>query len=314
MIGDTSQTARTKLITAKTLYTYHRLNPTVSEKDAGVTISRSLGPVSQPNGYCCDPVVTSTVVPDPLPPSGLPLASLWMDASDPQNVAVSGGNITGFTDKTGNNNNGVAFNNNPIAFNTNPINGLATIRINNTVDPVQALKVTNYNFNDTYLTYAMVGRWISGTSGMVATDRPGLFGRGIGVSDLGGGIGKLQTISYNAFTTWDGTPAPDITIPQNSPFILITSISAGNWIASVNGTQYTLPLVQAKLPDNNVGFNIGCWNPSNNGDLIFDIGEVLVYKSFLTTTEVAKVEGYFATKWGLLGNLPVGHPYKNGYP
>jgi hypothetical protein len=39
-----------------------------------------------------------------------------------------------------------------------------------------------------------------------------------------------------------------------------------------------------------------------------------VYTSFLTTTEIEQVEGYLATKWGLLGNLPPNHPYKNGYP
>jgi hypothetical protein len=317
MISDTSQTTRTKALTARTLYTFHRFNPTVTEKDASVTIQRNMGPESRPNGYCCNPVVTVPVAtsnPDPLPPSGLPTASLWFDASDTQNIAVSGGNITEFTDKTGNNNNGTAYDETPISYNPNSINGLGTVRFDNASGPVETLKVTNENFNDQFLTYAIVARWISGSSGMVATDTPGLFGRGIGISDVGGGIGKLQTISYNAFTTWDGSPAPDITIPQNTPFILVTSISAGNWIASVNGPQYTLPLTQAETPNNTEGLNFGSWNPSNFVNLIFDLGECLVYRSFLTGTEIEKVEGYFATKWGLLGNLPVGHPYKSGYP
>jgi hypothetical protein len=316
MNTDRSQTTRTRKLAAKTISIFQEKNPFVRKvtegtKDASDTTMKIIGDI---NTLCCNyPQLQPEPEPEPpAPPTGLPSASLWFDAADPANISVSSGNITGFTDKTGNSNNGTAFNGTPIAYNTNPINGLGTVRIDNASGSVELLKVTNENFNDQYLTYAIVARWISGGSGIVATDTPGLYGRGIGVTDQGSGIGKLQTISYDAFTTWDSSP--DILINQNAPFILITSVSAGNWIASMNGTQYTLPLSQAKTPDNSTGLNIGCWNPSNYGNLRIDIGEVLVYRSFLSTTEIEKVEGYFATKWGLLGNLPGGHPYKLGYP
>jgi hypothetical protein len=265
-------------------------------------------------GYLVEGVCATTTQPEaepPVPPSGLPSASLWFDPSDTNSITVVGGNITAFTDKTGNNNDGVALNGTAIAYNTNPINGLGTVRFTNNVvgQPVQCLKVTNSDFNDQYISYAFVLRYISGQKGFVATDRPGFYGRGIGAYD-----GTLQTISYNAFTSWDGTPSPSVTIPTGTPTIIIASISAGDWIVSVNGTQYTLPLIQAKTPDNNVGLNIGCWNPTNFNPNLFDMGELLVYTSFLSSSEIEKVEGYLGTKWGLLGNLPSEHPYKNGYP
>jgi len=262
-------------------------------------------------------LIMTPIIPPPSPiepPSGLPTASLWFDPSDTDSITVTSGIITSFVDKTGNGNNGVSLNNNTF-YNIAPINGLGTVRFNNSaaITPIastsQMLKVTNYDFNDTFISYAIIVNYRSGGSGFVATDTPGLFGRGIGC--IGG---KAITISYNAFTTWDGTPSPDITIPTNDPTIIVASISAGNWIMSINGTQYTLSLTQAKIPDNTEGLNIGCWNPTNASNIVFDCGELLVYTSFLSTTEIQRVEGYLATKWGLLGNLPSNHPYKNGYP
>ena len=40
-----------------------------------------------------------------------------------------------------------------------------------------------------------------------------------------------------------------------------------------------------------------------------DISEIIVLES-VNTTDRQKVEGYLAWKWGLVANLPVGHPYK----
>jgi hypothetical protein len=257
--------------------------------------------------------------PPPTPPSGLPAASLWFDPSDLNNITLNGQYITSFNDKTVNNNDGFATsngsiqNNSLILYNVAPINGLGTVRIDNSGGIKQLLKVNSYNFNDQFISYAIIVNYRSGSSGFVATDTPGLFGRGIGV-DGTVNPAKAQTISYNAFTTWDGSPAPDLAIPADTPTIIIVSISAGNWTYSLNGTQYTLSLTQAKLPDNTQGLNIGCWNPTNAVSVIFDCGELLVYTSFLSTTEIEQVEGYLATKWGLLGNLPTNHPYKNGYP
>ena len=45
-----------------------------------------------------------------------------------------------------------------------------------------------------------------------------------------------------------------------------------------------------------------------------DYSEFLVFDSQLSTTNQQLVEGYLAWKWGLQGNLPAGHPYKNAAP
>jgi hypothetical protein len=44
------------------------------------------------------------------------------------------------------------------------------------------------------------------------------------------------------------------------------------------------------------------------------VGEVLVFHTAINTDTRQRVEGYLAWKWGLVANLPAGHPYKNAAP
>jgi hypothetical protein len=44
------------------------------------------------------------------------------------------------------------------------------------------------------------------------------------------------------------------------------------------------------------------------------IGEVRTFNTYLGTDDLYKEEGYLAWKWGLQGNLPGTHPYKNAPP
>ena len=44
------------------------------------------------------------------------------------------------------------------------------------------------------------------------------------------------------------------------------------------------------------------------------ISEIVLTDGALSTTDRQKLEGYLAWKWGLVANLPIGHPYKNSPP
>ena len=45
-----------------------------------------------------------------------------------------------------------------------------------------------------------------------------------------------------------------------------------------------------------------------------DAAEIVLYNVVLTTTNIQKIEGYLAWKWGLQAKLPSGHPYKSASP
>lgn len=45
-----------------------------------------------------------------------------------------------------------------------------------------------------------------------------------------------------------------------------------------------------------------------------DIGEFIAFSSVPSESDRQKLEGYLAHKWGLTGELPAGHPYKDDVP
>jgi hypothetical protein len=42
--------------------------------------------------------------------------------------------------------------------------------------------------------------------------------------------------------------------------------------------------------------------------------EIIFYNTNLNVSQRQNIEGYLAQKWGLTGNLPVGHPFKSSFP
>lgn len=53
---------------------------------------------------------------------------------------------------------------------------------------------------------------------------------------------------------------------------------------------------------------------ADNRPIHSDYAEVLVFDKRLSLTEMQKLEGYLAHRWGLAANLPAGHPYKAAPP
>lgn len=54
------------------------------------------------------------------------------------------------------------------------------------------------------------------------------------------------------------------------------------------------------------------WRPGEKFDGV--IGECIAVENDVTTDTRQRLEGYLAHKWGLAGNLPASHPYKNNPP
>ena len=50
------------------------------------------------------------------------------------------------------------------------------------------------------------------------------------------------------------------------------------------------------------------------GTLKGEIAEAVAYNRVLPGLAREKIEGYLAHKWGLTGELPTDHPYKNDAP
>jgi len=95
-------------------------------------------------------------------------------------------------------------------------------------------------------------------------------------------------------TSWD---IISHTRTQNAPYVF-------NW----NGSLLYSGVTSTNTPLQNLIIS----GPSGASDC--QVAEVILYNSVLTSTQISKIEGYLAWKWGLVGNLPSSHPYKNVYP
>ena len=81
-----------------------------------------------------------------------------------------------------------------------------------------------------------------------------------------------------------------------------------------NGTVLSSTAGAYSLPNYTTATNctLGAWiasgSPYNSGSTNFQLGELLHYNTFPSTTNRQSIEGYLAQKWGLRSSLPAGHP------
>ena len=87
-----------------------------------------------------------------------------------------------------------------------------------------------------------------------------------------------------------------------------TRTQASSYVFNWNGSLLYSGETSANLPLQNLIIS----GPLEASDC--QVAEVILYNSVLTSTQISKIEGYLAWKWGLVGNLPSSHPYKTSYP
>jgi hypothetical protein len=75
-------------------------------------------------------------------------------------------------------------------------------------------------------------------------------------------------------------------------------VTSGTILADSGNPGYTISRLSANTTENWPG----------------EIAEIIVVDAFLDIGEVQKLEGYLAWKWGVAGNLPADHPFKNAPP
>lgn len=115
-------------------------------------------------------------------------------------------------------------------------------------------------------------------------------------------------------TTYDFRPnATQISITNYMIFTGRISTSNGTIDITENGTAYSATATPAPAV---IGDFDQLWiSPDDSGDGWFgDWAEIVLAIGAVSDAEIQKSEGYLAHKWGLAGNLPVSHPYKNAAP
>jgi hypothetical protein len=235
---------------------------------------------------------------------------LWLDGSDASTLSLSGTTVTQWRDKSGIGNNTTATGGTN-TYTTNAINGLSAVKLNNSW--LTGGLVTSYTGNQvqafgvgTLTTSAgAYGRMLSlgrpGVNDFNSTDTTFMFIRNTGQNIMVGRNGSYLSVNLPAYST---------------PFLVQASQNSNIEFIGLNGT--LTPSSQNTGVTGNLNLtSYGIGTNTNTADATYwdgFVGEILYYTGAFTTLQIQQIEGYLAWKWGLQGNLPASHPYKNAPP
>lgn len=238
-------------------------------------------------------------------PTNISNCALWLDAAD-ANTVTGTSNVTNWKDKSGNGRNFTATTGPTYSSNTMTFNGSSQVMQNTAWDNFNTQVHTLIALHQPNLNAAYAGNTrlisIQQTDGAPYVIFPYLFNitpngyindGSAGTSASGGKTSLLDnssTSSYNIITASIGANAQAVykngTLQDSQTYSLSSgTVTTGVFI----GNQYSE------------------WYSGS-------VKEIIIYTSTLNTSDVNKVEGYLAWKWGLVGSLPGGHPYKNAPP
>jgi FtsP/CotA-like multicopper oxidase with cupredoxin domain len=246
-------------------------------------------------------------------PTSISGLAAWYDASDPTTIAQTSGAVSSWLDKSGNG---------------NTVTQTATAAMPTTGDVIDGLSVLGFA-GAQYLTsnnaafssalfnhstvFAVTNQFNATQSSSVLS--AGYLGTTSPLYDLRLSDGGVSHFDFNnskgGRLTATGVPTgPALWTATGSVSVQQTLHKDGVTIATSPAPTATVSGAFPLL----VGANLSSASPSPAYGYVGDIGEVIVYNSYLTNAQADEVEGYLACKWGLQSRLPPEHPYRNVCP
>ena len=267
----------------------------------------------------------------PFLPTSIPNCALWLDAADTTSIVLSGSSVSQWRDKSGTGNHMNQYSA-ATAPTTSNLNGINTVYFY-TSDPtnvqytppftnVQVLQGTNFQttvnstlFLVVYPLYVATStKFIVNLKSRASNQWNNLYDINMGTGDgtNAGGFGSF----IRTDTSYLGVNSSYYTINSTN---LTSAEIVGTTVAFYkDASLYRSGTVSLAMPasDNYQVFTLGGYLNTDVYDTTSKMGarahfcEVLVYNGSLTTSQRQQVEGYLAWKWGTVGSLPTGHPFK----
>jgi hypothetical protein len=233
---------------------------------------------------------------------------MWYDAADATTITQSGGTISQWDDKSGNGYDATQVVSGEQPQTGSTLNGLDTIYFNND----RNFDIPNVTLTSDFSIYIVAQK----------TGKEDQYNVALAISDgastnfanwaLIWGYPSLNKISY-----YDAADRSSTTeLNQNQYYISSALRDTGAtqidfWLnGSDDGQNVALAPNGAgtTFSDSFIGVD------QYGSDFEGNIAEIIVIANYQSTSDRQKIEGYLAWKWGLEGDLPVGHPYKNSAP
>ena len=247
-------------------------------------------------------------------PAELPNLALWLDAEDAASITLNGSTVAQWSDKSGNARHvSQATVVNQPAYTANGLNG----------KPVLTFTGTNFlsRTNDTFLqnapavsiflvvaynNYTTSRRAVNVTAVSTGATRVVLFGTAGSLQSL------ARRLSAEAISVSSGTPAAANTPVIHGSQLNFVNNSNTEVVNGVVATAATFSSGAGNSESNLINFEIGAAVTTQL--FLGTMAEAIFISGILSTTDRQRLEGYLAWKWGLVANLPSGHPFKNTPP
>jgi len=219
--------------------------------------------------------------------------ALWLDAADASTITESGGAVSQWDDKSGNEKHAIqsssalrpSYSSNKVIFDGTELmqlpSGLATLNS---------------------VSLFVVGRYVAS----VGVDNYLVFANGGGTDE------RFYNGRVDATLTefiWSVENLIDIDTITFSTSTAILGLTHGSNIASPYYNGAALTTASRSKTTTLANWFLGGVNASTPR-LDGELQEVILLNSVPPTVIRQKIEGYLAHKWGLTANLPAGHPYK----
>lgn len=233
----------------------------------------------------------------------------WYDASNQSSVTLNGSTVSQWNDLSGNSYNATQGDANKQPAYSNTLNGLKVVTFDGNSDGL-VLPAINYT-DQGYLSIYLVGNR-TGKDSQYCVDLV---------------VNKVSTNSVGVLTSFAGGGAGSRWGGYTSQDLQSTATSSVNHQVLSQVINKSIPLISWWVTGNSAGtnganvyngssvFNSGWIGTDQYGSYgIGDIAEIVIIDQTDNTTQRQKMEGYLAWKWGLEGDLPNDHPYKNAAP
>jgi hypothetical protein len=251
-------------------------------------------------------------------PTNYPGCQLWLDAFDPfgdGSQQKSPLTLTSWVDKSTSARNATMFNGSSIAYSPTAFNNKPALLFTQTQNMSSAAAAGTFPTSFTF--FMIYQRTGGGTFDTLVTRT---------VSNVAAPTDFFTTVSNGNFSRsiGNGTAYTDYNTTSGSNFTNVTTpslyyanataatglLDAFNFATPTDQSSGTLTGVY--YGDTATAIYIGTRADSVT-TLTASVAEVIVYSTTPSDQQRQQIEGYLAWKWGLVANLPAGHPYKN-YP
>ena len=221
-------------------------------------------------------------------PTDLNDLEVWLDSDDSSTINDTAGAVDQWDDKSGNDNHATATGSARPTTGADVINGRNVIDFNGTSNFLQTAAFSSASSQPNTI-FIVCRRTNTNT----------------GANGIYGGIGASNR--HNLFTTstsygmWSGSSVITGGTFDTNVHLLSTVWDGGDTITRQDGTT----IISANPGTNSLtGITLGARFDGNNKGAV-EIGEVIVYRRELTTTEIINVEAYLQKKW----NTPSTHVF-----